>query len=264
MPYPEIPILPEASTTAVATFCTALTAAAAYAWQGGNKEVFGEEVAAEEFLRHSRWEDFLSDPAHPDFADWKGDGNAQYVKVIPDAHTKTRLKTAIIGLYSRILAANKTAKRTDDFIEWMKNNSPADALVKKLMRLTNRETGEEALAKTERWGWYMQRQYNHIWPLFPETRENERTSTALFSHMQRLRGLWQAVGSRAAGYTRTNGLPIDLGELNDLEEWLDNAPCEFEKDIAMLFIPWPKTRDETLRRIQNLIENQCSHPEELA
>ena len=263
-PYPEIPDLAEASATAVAAFCTALATAAAYAWQGGNKEVFGEEVVAEEFLRHSRWEDFLRDPAHPDFADWKGEGNTQYAKVIPDAHTKTRLKTAIIGLYSRILAANETAKRTDDFIEWMKNNSPADTIVKKLMQLTNRETGEEAIAKAERWGAYMQHQNDHIWTLFPETPENRRTSTALLSYVQQLRGLWSAVGSHAAGYTRTNGLPIDLGELKDLEEWLNNAPREFEKDVAILFTPRPKTRDKTIKRIQKLIESKCSHPEELA
>ena len=68
-PYPEIPILPEANTAAIATFCAALATAGAYAWRGGNKGVFGEEVVAEEFLRHSRWEDFLRDPANPDFAD---------------------------------------------------------------------------------------------------------------------------------------------------------------------------------------------------
>ena len=73
----------------------------------------------------------------------------------------------IINLYSRILAANETAKKTDGFIEWMKNNSPADGLVKKLMQLTNRETGEEALAKTKRWGKYMQHQYNQVWTVFP-------------------------------------------------------------------------------------------------
>ena len=263
-PYPEIPALPEANTAAVAAFCAALATAAAYAWQGGNKAEFGEEVVAEEFLRHSRWEDFLRDPSHPDFADWKGEGNAQYARVIPDSHTKARLKNAIIGLYSRILAANETAKRTDDFIEWMKNNSPADSLIKKLMQLTNRETGEEAIAKAERWGSYMQHQYDHIWPLFPETRGNGRTSAALLSYVQRLRGLWQAVGGHAAGYTRANGLPIDLGELKDLEEWLNNAPREFEKDVAMLFTPRPKTRDEIIRRIQGLIEDKCSHPPELA
>ena len=157
-PYPEIAILPEANTAAVTAFCAALASAAAYAWQGGYKEEFGEEDVAEEFLRHSRWEDFLRDPANPDFADWKREGNAQYARIIPDMHTKARLKTAIIGLYSRIFAANETAKRTDDFIEWMKNNSPADALIKKLMQLTNRETGEEAIAKAERWGAYMQPQ----------------------------------------------------------------------------------------------------------
>ena len=47
--------------------------------------------------------------------------------------------------------------------------------------------------------------------------------------------LWIAVGSKAAGYTRANGLQIDLGEIGDLEEWLDNAPREFEKDQAMSF-----------------------------
>ena len=168
-PYPEIPVLPEASTTAVAAFCTALAAAAMYAWQGGNKEVFGEEVVGEQFLRHSRWEEFLRDPSDPVFADWKGEGNAQYARIIPDVHTKVRLKTAIVGLYSQILAKHETPKRTDDFIECMKNNFPADALIKKLMKLTDREMGEEALAKAERWGAYMQHQYDHIWPLFPET-----------------------------------------------------------------------------------------------
>ena len=132
------------------------------------------------------------------------------------------------------------------------------------MQLTNRETGEEAIAKAERWGAYMQHQNDHIWPLFPETPESRRTSTALLSYIQRLRGLWNAVGSHAAGYTRTNGLPIDLGELKDLEEWLNNAPREFEKDVAMLFTPRTKTRDETIKRIQKLIESKCSHPEELA
>ena len=83
-------------------------------------------------------------------------------------------------------------------------------------------------------------------------------------YIQRLRGLWNAGGSRAAGYTRSNGLPVNLGELKDLEEWLDNAPREFEKDVAMLFTPGPKTRDETLKRIQKLIEGKCPHPQELA
>lgn len=102
-----------------------------------------------------------------------------------------------------------------------------------------------------------------VWPLFPETRVDGRTSTALLSYFQRLRGLRQAVGSHAAGYTRANGLIIDLGELKDLEEWLNNAPCEFKKDIAMLFMPRPKERDETLKRVQKLIESKCSNPQEL-
>ena len=147
-PDPKIPDLPEASTTTVA-------AAAMYAWQGENKKVLGEEVVGEELLRNSRWEESLRDPSNPEFVDWKGEGNSQYARIIPDVHTKVRLKTAIIGLYSQILAAHETAKRTDNFIEWMKNNSPADALIKKLMKLTDRETGEEALAKAERWGAYM-------------------------------------------------------------------------------------------------------------
>ena len=65
-----------------------------------------------------------------------------YARIIPDVHTKARLKAALVGLYSRILAAHETAKRKDDFIDSMKNNSPADAFVKKLMRITGRETGE--------------------------------------------------------------------------------------------------------------------------
>ena len=72
------------------------------------------------------------------------------------------------------------------------------------------------------------------------------------------------MGNQAAGYTRENGLPIDLGELKDLEEWLNNAPREFEKDVAMLFTPWPKTRDKTIKLIHELIEGKCSHPRELA
>ena len=263
-PYPEIPVLPESSTTAVAAFCDTLAAAAMYAWQGGNKAVFGEEVVGEEFLRHSRWEEFLRDPSNPEFADWKGEGNAQYARIIPDIHTKVRLKTAIIGLYSRILTTHETAKRMDDFIEWMKNKSPADALIKKLMKLTDRETEEESLAKAERWGAFMQHQYDQIWPLFPETRGNGRTSTGLLSYVQRLRGLWQAVGNQAAEYTRANGRPIDLGELKNLGEWLNKAPREFEKDVAMLFTPRPKTRDETIKRIQELIEGKFWHPQELA
>ena len=237
---------------------------AAYAWQGGNKEVFGDEVVAEEFLRHPRWEEFLRDPANPDFAEWKGEGSTMYTRNIPDIHTKVRRKAALVVLYSRILAAHEKAKRTDDFIDWMKNNSPADTLVKNLMRITGRETRENASAKVEQWASYMQHQYDHIWPLFPEILANQRSSVVLLGYIQRLRGLWNAVGSRAAGYTRSNGLPLDLGELKDLEEWLDNAPREFKKDVAMLFTPRPKTRDETLKRIQKLIEGKCPHPQELA
>ena len=66
------------------------------------------------------------------------------------------------------------------------------------------------------------------------------------------------------GYTRANGLPIDLGAIEELKDWLDNAPREIEKDIAMLFTPRPKTRAEILKRIQKLLEEQCSHPTELA
>ena len=72
------------------------------------------------------------------------------------------------------------------------------------------------------------------------------------------------MGNQAAGYRRANGLSIDLGELKDLEEWLNNAPGEFEKDVAMLFTPWPKTRDKAIKLIQELIEGKCSHPRELA
>ena len=154
-PYPKIPPLPEANTAAIAAFCLALATAAAYAWQGGNEEVFGREVVAEEILRHERWEDFLRDPTPLDFAEWKGEGNTQYARVIPDSHTKTLLKTAIIGLYSQILAAHKTAKKTDDFIEWMRNNSPADTFVRNLMRITGRNTGENVLSKIEQWASYM-------------------------------------------------------------------------------------------------------------
>ena len=187
--YPEIPVLPETNTTAVAAFCTALAAAATFAWKGGNKEVFGEGVIGEEFLRHSRWDEFLRNRSNPEFADWRGEGNAQYARIIPDVHTKVHLKTAIIGLYSRILAANETAKRTDDFIEWMKNNSPADTLIKRLMRLTNRETGEEALAKAERWGNYIQHQYDQVWAVFPETPADQRSSEVLLGYIQKVRKL---------------------------------------------------------------------------
>ena len=110
----------------------------------------------------------------------------------------------------------------------------------------------------------MQHQYDHVWPVFPETPTNQRSSAVLLGYIQKLRKLWIAVGSKAAGYTRANGLPIDLGEIRDLEEWLDNAPREFEMDVAMLFTPRPKTRAETLRRIQELIKERCSHPAELA
>ena len=73
-PYPEIPALPEANTAAMATFFAALATAAVYAWKGGNKEVFGDEVVAEEFLRHPRWEEFLRNPANPDLWNGKGRG----------------------------------------------------------------------------------------------------------------------------------------------------------------------------------------------
>ena len=263
-PYPEIPALPEANTAAIAAFCVALATAAAYAWQGGNEEALGREVVAEEILRHERWEDFLRDPTHPDFAEWRGEGSTQYTKIIPDSFTKAHLRAALVGLYSRILAAHETAKRTDDFIEWMKNNSPADALVTQLMHITGKDTGEGGLSKVRQSASYMQHQYDHVWTLFPEVPANRRSSVVLLSYIQKLRGLWNAVGSRAAGYTRANGLPIDLGELKDLEEWLNNAPREFEKDVAMLFTPRPKTRDEILKRVQGLIESTCSHPLELA
>lgn len=72
------------------------------------------------------------------------------------------------------------------------------------------------------------------------------------------------VGSRAAGYTHSNGLPLDVGELKDLEECLDNAPRKFEKNVAMLFTPRPKMRDEIMKRIQGLIKSKCPHPPELA
>ena len=102
-----------------------------------------------------------------------------YARIIPDIHTKVRLKAALVGLYLWILAAHETAKRTDDFIDWMENNSPADALVINLMRITGRDTGKHSLSKVERWASYMQHQYDHVRTLFPETPTNRRSSVVL-------------------------------------------------------------------------------------
>ena len=196
-PYPEIAILPEANRAAraVAACCAMLATATKYAWQGWHKEVFGDEVVMEEYPRHHRWEEFRRDPTNSDFAEWKGEGNPLYARIIPETHSKAQLKVALIGLYSRILATDETAKRTGNFIEWMKNNSPADALVKKLMQITNGETAEVALRKIERWAPYTH-QYDHAWTLFTETLANQRSSVVLLNYIQQLRGLWIAVGSR--------------------------------------------------------------------
>ena len=70
----------------------ALATAAAYAWQGWNREFYGDQVVTEKFLRHPRWEEFLPDPSNPDFPEWKGEGNTMYARIIPDIHTKVRLK----------------------------------------------------------------------------------------------------------------------------------------------------------------------------
>ena len=51
------------------------------------------------------------------------------------------------------------------------------------MRLTNRETGEEALAKTNRWGECMQHQYDHVFTVFPEAQANQRPSEVLLGYI---------------------------------------------------------------------------------
>ena len=134
-PYPDIAILSEANRAAqaVAACCAILATATMYAWQGWHKEVFGDELVMEEYPRHHRWEEYRRDPTNSDFVEWKGQGNLLYARIIAEINSKEQLKVALIALYSRILATDETAKRTGDFIEWMKNNSPVDALVKKLM-----------------------------------------------------------------------------------------------------------------------------------
>ena len=124
-----------------------------------------------------------------------------------------------------------------------------------------------AIEKAERWCGYTEYVHRRIWPLLPDIPENERTRRWLFRQVDELRRLWHTVARNAAGYIFAYGLPTDTGKVEDLQQWVDAAPREFEKDVAQLFNPRSMTRGEILERIRGLIsaqQGECNHPRELA
>ena len=108
---------------------------------------------------------------------------------------------------------------------------------------------------------------NRIWPLFPDIPQDERTANRMYQQVDDLRRLRFTVVQNAAGHFFAHGLPLNTEKIEELQHWVDAAPREFEKDVAMLFSPQPGTRKHILDTIQKLIAGErkaCSLPQELA
>ena len=97
--------------------------------------------------------------------------------------------------------------------------------------------------------------------------QTEAEAILLYRRIEELSQLWRTVAINAAGYTFAHGLPVDTRKVEDLQQWVNAAPQEFEIDVATFFSSQPMTRAETLERIRKLISNgsdECTHHQELA
>ena len=60
---------------------------------------------------------------------------------------------------------------------------------------------------------------------------------------------------------------MDTEKIEDLQHWIDVAPRELEKRVAVILTPTPSTREEILQKIPSLAtgeKGECTHPLELA
>ena len=246
-----IPELPVPTTAAATVFISAIAAGYLLVRRPRPETEESVEVINEETRADKNWEPFLRDISAPEFADWK-EG------LISDRHSKSTLRSAIIALYARLQAALDLGKRQGEFITFLNDNPPGLDILARLCTAVGKEKTDwlGAIDRAERWCGFAEYAQRRIWPLFPGVPEGERTSGRLYQQVDDLRRLWHTVVRNATGHVFAHGLPVDTEKIEDLQHWVDAAPREFEKDVAMLFCPQPSTREEILDRIQKLIAGE--------
>ena len=257
-----IPDLPEPTTAAATIFISAIAAGHLLVRRPRPDTEEAVEVVDEEKRADERWVPFLRDIAAPEYADFKKG-------LINDRHNKNTLREAVIALYARLQASLDLGYRQKEFISFLNDNPPWRDILTRLSLAVGKEEGDwlGAIQKAEKWCKYVEVIQNRIWPLFPDIPENERTANRMFRHVDDLKRLRYTVVRNATGHVFAHGLPVDTEKIEDLQHWVDAAPQEFKKDVAMLFSPQPATRKEILETIQKLIareRRECSHPQELA
>ena len=257
-----IPELPEPTHAAATAFIAAIATGYLLVRKPRPESEEAVEVIEEATKASKNWEPFLRDISAPEFAEWKSG-------LISDRHSKSTLRGAIIALYARLQASLDLGKRQGEFISFLNTNPPGQDALLEICEVAGKDTGDwpGAIERIKKWRDYVDYIHRRIWPLFPDIRENERTSGRLFRQVDELYRLWQTVAINAAGYTFAHGLPADTGKVEDLQHWVDAAAREFEKDVAALLTPRPTTRAEILERIRNLISSngkECDHPRELS
>ena len=257
-----IPDLPEPTTAAATIFISAIAAGYLLVRRPRPDTEEAVEVVDEEKRADNQWVPFLRDIAAPEFANFKKG-------LINDCHNKNTLREAVIALYARLQASLDLGNRQKEFISFLNDNPPWRDILTRLSLAVGKEEGDwlGAIQKAERWCKYAEVIQNLIWPLFPDIPEKERTANRMYQQVDDLRRLKHTVIRNATGHVFAHGLPVDTEKIEDLQHWVDAAPREFEKDVAMLFSPQPATRKDTLDAIQKLIageRRECSHPQELA
>ena len=257
-----IPELPEPTAVGATAFVTAIAAAYLLVRRPRSETEESVEVIDEAMKASENWEPFLRDISAPEFTEWK-------TGLISERHSKNALRGAILALYARLQASLDLGKRQGEFITFLNAHPPGEDVLLELCEVADKEAGDwpGAIERIKKWRDYVDYIHRRIWPLFPNIRENERTSGRLFRQIEEHHRLWQTVATNAAGYTFAHGLPADTEKIEDLQHWIDVAPREFEKDVAALFVLRPTTRQEILDRIEKLVSdgnNGCTHPRELA
>ena len=257
-----IPDLPEPTTAVATIFVSAIAAGYLLVRQPRPDTEEAVEVVDEEERADERWVPFLRDIAAPEYVDIKKG-------LINDRHNKSKLREVVIALYARLQASLDLGNRQKEFIPFLNDNPPWRDILTRLSLVGGKKDGDwlGAIQKAERWCKYAEVIQNRISPLFPDIPEDERTANRMYQQVDDLRRLRYTVVRNAAGHFFAHGLPVNTEKIEDLQHWVDAAPRELEKNVAMLFSPQPATRNDILDTIQKLIageRKECSHPQELS
>ena len=216
------------------------------------------EVIDETSRANEKWIPFLQDISAPEFTEWK-------TGLINERHSKNALRSAIFALFARLQASLDLGQRQKEFIDFLNNNPPREDLLARLRAAANIDNNEGAINRIEKWGKHIDYEHRHFWPLFPDEEKGDLARMA--SRTRKGKQLWEIIAKAAAGYTLAHGLPLDPENVLHLQEWINAAPREFEKDVAMMFTPRPITRTAILERIRELVKQEndgCTHNQELA